>query len=320
MSETVPLRHVFGALFFASLGMLADPGSVADEPGSLLAVIGAVIGVKFVITAGLTRIAGYMPHVAFLVGLGVIQIGEFSFVLADQAALHGIVRDDFLSIVVMAAVITMALTPAALAVGSHALDALGRRFPALRPLEALSADGRAVLAGIQDHAVVAGLGRVGTMVAGSFREQNIPFVSIDIDQRNTERWREMEYITINGSSSSPEVLEAAGIRRARLLVAATGDLASASLTAERAREMNPGLDIVARAHWREEAGRLQKIGVDEVVMPENEAGLEIIRHSLLRFQTELGEAERIVEELRDETTATATEDPDGPVIAGDIRG
>jgi len=304
MSETVPLRHVFGALFFVSLGMFADPGAVADDPVTLLAIIGAVIGVKFVIGAGITWFTGHMPHVAVMVGLGLVQIGEFSFVLADQAARLDIVGEEFLSVTVMAAVITMALTPAVLTTGSRALDALGRPFPSLRPYRPISEEEQARLRGMESHAILAGLGRVGSMVAGSFHDQGIPFVGIDIDPRIVDRWQEMDCDMIIGSSSSPDVLAAARVKDARLLVVATGDVAAASVTVERAREMNPALDIVVRAHWQEDGERLKSLGVDEVVWPENEAGLEIIRHSLLRFQGVPREVEQIVEELREEAIAT----------------
>lgn len=310
MSETVPLRHVFGALFFVSLGMFADPGAVADDPTTLLAIIGAVIGVKFVVGAGITWVTGHMPHIAVMVGLGLVQIGEFSFVLADQAARLGIVGEEFLSVTVMAAVITMALTPAVLTAGSRALDALGRPFPALRPFRTPADEEQARLRGMQSHAVVAGLGRVGSMVASSFHDQGIPFVGVDIDPRVCDRWQAADCDMVIGSSASPEVLDAARVKDARLLVVATGDLAAASVTVERAREMNPALDIVVRAHWQEDGERLRGLGVNEVVWPENEAGLEIIRHSLLRFQGVPREVETIVEELREEAITPRDDDED----------
>ncbi len=313
LSDTVPLKDVFGALFFVSLGMLADPASLTDSPGTLFAIVGTVVGIKLLVIVGLTRAAGYIPYFAVLVGMGAAQMGEFSFVLAERGASLGILDDDLLSVIVMSAVITMALTPALFAVGTRSLETLGRPFPAFRPYRLDQPQEPAGPTKQRGHAVIAGLGRVGSLVATSFAERGIPFVAIDLDPRVVIRWRTAGHQAVNGSSSSLEVLEAASLNDANLLVIATGDLRAAYLTAEHARKMNPDLDIVVRAHWQEESERLRALGVDEVVLPENEAGLEMVRHSLLRFQTELAETEEAVETLRDSvTTQHEADDPGKP--------
>jgi CPA2 family monovalent cation:H+ antiporter-2 len=303
LAETVPLKDVFGALFFVSLGMLADPGSITGSPVAVFAIVGTVVGVKLLVLAGVTRVAGYLPYFAILVGIGAGQMGEFSFVLAERGTSLGIFSEELLSVIIMSTVITMAATPAFLAIGTRTLEYLGRSHSTLQPYRSDTASLSDVPSARNGHAIIAGLGRVGSLVATSFVERDIPFVAIDLDPRIVAKWRAEGHEIINGSCGSPEVLAVAGVGKARLLVIATGDERAAYLAAEHSRKNNKTLDIIVRAHWREESERLKTVGVNEVVLPENEAGLEMVRHSLLRFHTRLGEAEQAVETLRDSVTS-----------------
>ncbi len=96
---------------------------------------------------------------------------------------------------------------------------------------------------------------------------------------------------VYGDAASPGVLEHAGLERARLLAALVPDAADVEAMVRAALELNPRLDVVARARDAEQVGRLRQAGASEVVQPEFEAGVEVIRHTLQRFGvvgTELG--------------------------------
>ena len=122
------------------------------------------------------------------------------------------------------------------------------------------------------------------------------------------RFRGHRQYGINGSSSSETVLEAARIRYARLMVISTTDPVTGWVSAQNALRLNPKLDIVARVHSREGGERLQRLGVQEVVWPEMEAGLEMLRHSLQRYLTRPGEVDLLVRRLREHLSfGTASE-------------
>jgi len=229
-----------------------------------------------------------------------VQVGEFSFILAESASTMGAVDDDFLSVIILAAVMTMAASAPILTIGSKLLERWGQRIRFLRPYKALErGEGDEIIPRLRGHAVIAGLGRVGALVAQTFRERGIPFIAVELDPHLVRRWRELGCHAMNGSSANEEVLKAVGVKHAKLLILATGDPVSASVTAEHARRLNPTLDIVARVHWREEGDRLKRLNVTEVVWPEMEAGLEILRHSLLLYDTHPHEVTTIVEGLRE---------------------
>ena len=298
LTEVTPLRDVFAALFFASLGMLTDPGFLASEWVSVAVVSGAALALKFVVTAVIVRGFGYLPNTALLSGVGLGQIGEFSFILVAGALTLGVVDQEFHTLVVVSAVLTMAVTPALIAGGSMTVSALSQRLRALRPYRIGYDRAEERPPHFYGHVIICGLGRTGALVASAMQDYDVPFIAVDVDPYALEPWQNEGRYTVQGSSGSAEVLTAARIQQAAILVITTGDPVSVWVTAQHARQMQPDLDIVARVHGRREGERLQELGVREVVWPEMEAGLEILRHSLYRYRTPRDEVDDFVENLR----------------------
>ena len=299
LAEIAPLRDVFGVLFFASLGLLTDPVFIVENYGLVLAIVGSVVAIKFTVTALIVRFAGYLPSTSLLTGIGLGQIGEFSFILVASALTLGVVTHDFSSLIVVSAVLTMAAGPPVITGGSRLITKLSNRFRALRPYRIGDPHGEERPRQLFGHVVICGLGQVGTMVAQELHEHNVPFVAVDLDQRTLMEWRLSGYPTVQGSADRVEVLRAARVPQAGLLVIATGDPVSVELTAQHALDLQPELDIVARVRARTEGEDLQRMGVQEVVWPEMEAGLEMLRHSLNRYRTPDYEVDRVVYQLRE---------------------
>ena len=300
LGEITPLRDTFAALFFVSLGMLTDPVHIMQDPVPVLAVVAVVLVGKFGVTAIIGRVFGYLPHTAMLVGFGMMQIGEFSFLLAATALKLGIVDDELFSLVIVSAVITMALTPGILAGGAATLSSVSSRFRSLRPYRIGHPEFETRPHHMRGHAIVCGLGRVGTLVAQVLSEHHVPFVAIDLDPNLLRQWRERGLTVLHGDSHNERVLEAASVRYARLLVVCVTDPVATWLTAHNALAMNPELDTVVLVRQREEGERLKRLGVGEVVWPELEGALEALRHSLFRYRADETEVEGLVDRLRTE--------------------
>ncbi len=298
LSEVIPLRDIFAAVFFVSLGMLTDPRYVVDHIGLVLIVVTAVMLVKLALIGGLVKVFGYLPYTAMLTGLGMMQIGEFSFFLADAAYLMDIVDLDFLTLIVVSTVITMALTPLVLAGGVMGLEKLGKFVSVFRNYSPAQSTVASRIDDLSSHLVLCGMGNIGMLVAEELREHNIPFVAIELDPHVSQRCLDGGYLVLNGSSTSIANLEHAGIGRARMLIITTGDTRSARDTARRALEINPQLEIVARVRLQQDAEELNRIGVHEVVWPEMEGGQQILRYSLLRYEVDAQEVDTLVAQLR----------------------
>ena len=320
LAEITPLRDTFAAMFFVSLGMLTDPVHIMEDPMPVVAIVAAVLIGKFVVTAVIGRAFGYLPHTAVLVGLGMVQIGEFSFLLAATALQLEIVGDDLFSLVVVSAVITMALTPGILSGGATALSTAGARFRAFRPYRFGRPEFETRIHHMRGHAVVCGLGRVGTLVAEALHEHHVPFIGIDLDPNLLRQWRERGLTVLHGDSHNEHVLEAASVRHARLLVVCVTDPVSTWLTTHNALAMNRDLDTVVLVRQREEGERLRRLGVAEVVWPELEGALEALRHSLYRYRTGAAEVEELVDSLRTELRFRRLEDAEIDVKPPDQSG
>ena len=308
LAEVAPLRDVFAALFFASLGMLTDPVFIVDNYASVLAVIGAAVVIKFVVTAIIVRVSGYLPSTSLLTGVGLGQIGEFSFILVAGALALGVVDQSFHSLIVVSAVLTMAAGPPGIAGGTRLVNLLSRRFRVLSPYRIGDPHSEERPRQTFGHVVICGLGRVGSLVAQELRQHDVPFTVVDLDPRTLDEWRSNGYHTVLGSSDREEVLRAARVPQAGMLVITTGDPVSVEMTAYRALQLQPELDIVARVRARSEGEDLQRMGVQEVVWPEMEAGLEIVRHSLSRYRTPDYEVDRVIYQLRERLSFVVPDD------------
>ena len=300
LSEVVPLRDTFSALFFVSLGMLVDWTYLANNLWLVAATAAFAVAVKFVLVAVLMRSFGYLAYTAVLTGLGVVQIGEFGFLLAESASGQGIVDSNFLTLIVVSAVVTMGLTPAIMAGGHKALESMGQRFTVLRPYGAETERIRDAGAPAEDHVVICGLGRLGSLVAQNLEAQGIPYSAIDLNPAIAGQYRRRGQHVINGSVSSEVVLEAAGVGRARIMVISTGDFASTWVAAQHALKMNPDLDIVVRVRWRDEAERFIRLGVRGVVWPQMQASLEMLRRIFMGYADSPDQANSMIEQIREE--------------------
>jgi CPA2 family monovalent cation:H+ antiporter-2 len=295
LGEIIPLRDVFGLVFFASAGMLLDPTYLLENPVAVLAAVLFVIVIKAGTIGGLTRAFGYGGPAPWLVGLGLAQVGEFSFLIARTGVGSGALSQEQYGMALTMTLVTMMLSPSL----SRLADALYGGWLRLRPgivkLEAYNLPDATT-----DHVVVVGYGRSGKAATTVMREVGVPFVVIEIDHALAEAAREIGVATVWGDSSHAEVLEAAGVRRARLMLVAVSDAVSSRVSIEKARTMNPELRIVARALYPEHLAELANLGVYEAVQPEMEAGLEMVRQVLSHYGTPPGEIQRFTEAVRDD--------------------
>ncbi|MGH7566660.1 MAG: cation:proton antiporter [Gemmatimonadota bacterium] len=295
LGEIIPLRDVFGLVFFASAGMLLDPSYLLENPLVVVAAVGFVIVLKAGVVGGLTRAFGYGGPAPWLVGLGLAQVGEFSFLIARTGVGSGALSEEQYGMALTLTLMTMMLSPGL----SRLADALYAGWCRLRPLRA-RVETFNLPEELGGHVVVVGYGRSGKAAATVMRQVGVPFVVIEIDHVLAEAAREQGLATVWGDTSHAEVLEAAGVRRARLMLVAVSDAVSARVAVEKARAMNPELRIVARALYPEHLAELANLGVYEAVQPEMEAGLEMVRQVLSHYGTPAAEVQRFTDAVRDD--------------------
>lgn len=301
LSDIIPLRDLFGLLFFASVGMLLDPTYLLANIWVILTVVAVVAAGKALIFGVVVRGFGYGKIIPWAVGFGLFQVGEFAFVLARVGVSSNSISNDLYSLVLTVAVVTMLLTPIVSRFATPIYEWRRKRFPE-EPLQLINIPE----AGLHDHIVIAGGGRVGTHVANVLQQMDIPFVTLEIDQRRFENNQNAGYPIIYGDATYPVVLESAAIEEAKLLIVTVPSIAEVQAIIRHARQAHPDLHIVARAEGSEAATQLNNMGIYEVVQPHFEASLEIVRQALLHFDVPDTDIRTLADQSRQIQLAPAT--------------
>jgi len=302
LADIVPLRDIFATLFFVSLGMLVDLDFAVANPAMVGGVVAIIILGKFVICSFIPWLFGYGGKTMLFVGSGLFQIGEFSFILAALALDEGIISNDLYSLTLTSAAITILLTPFGLILASALYYRLsqGVRFSRLFASRLDLGSPSEEKEELSSHVVICGCGRVGRNLGRVLERRNLSRLVIDIDPRVIESLRARGVPAVYGDASNPHILAQARLEKARVMVVTFADPMATELALKNALRINPKLYVVARVHGDEEAEVLRDMGVAELVRPDFEAGLEIIRHTLHRFGLTTHEIQYIVNTLRDE--------------------
>jgi CPA2 family monovalent cation:H+ antiporter-2 len=298
LSDVIPLRDIFGLLFFVSVGMLLDPYFLIDNLSVILLVVLMVATGKAVIFGGLSRIFGYRNVVPLAVGLGLFQIGEFSFVLARVGIATNSISNDLYALILTTAIVTMIMTPAVSSLTAP-IYALQKRWFWREPIETINLP----KGGLTDHVVIAGGGRVGLYVAQVLQRLGLAFVVIEMNYRRVTQAKEKGFPVIYGDASQEVVLDAARIQHACLVLITTPAIIVTRTIVDQVRIAHPTVHIVARADELEQMETLHDRGVYEVVQPEFEAGLEITRQALLHLNISATEIQRFTDAVRREQYA-----------------
>ncbi|MFZ0242592.1 MAG: cation:proton antiporter [Desulfobacterales bacterium] len=298
LSDIIPLRDLFGLLFFTSVGMLLDPVFLLKHLWEVLFLVVAVGMGKGLIFAFIVRIFNYGNVIPLAVGLGLFQIGEFSFVLARVGLTTNSIDSDLYALVLDSAILTMILTP--LISGQTArIYAVKKRWFRHETVESVNMPD----AGLARHVVIVGGGRVGFQIARILKRFGMPFVIVDLDHRRFEQAKTAGMAVVYGDAGQEAVLEAARVKDAALLVLTIPGLVSARMVVEQSRRMNSGLTIVARTSGPDYFDSLKEAGVSAVVLPEFEGSLEMTRQSLLHLRVPPTEIQRYTDTARQELYA-----------------
>jgi CPA2 family monovalent cation:H+ antiporter-2 len=297
VAEVLPLRDLFASLFFVSVGMLINPGALLSDLAALaLLTVAVVVGKVLVVTAAVLAL-GMPGRVALMAGLALAQVGEFSFVLARIGVDRGAVPQRVFDLTLAVAVATIVLTPALLRAAPVLLRLLrgapvvGRRFD--DPIGSDPAADR-----LARHVVICGFGRVGRELADALDANATPYLVIEYNPALVRDLRARGVPVLYGDASNPAVLEHAHLERALMLAVLVPDTNTSELVTRRARALDPDLDVLARATSADGVARLRRAGATEVVQPEFEAGVEVIRHALRRCGVESPRLEHLTADRR----------------------
>jgi CPA2 family monovalent cation:H+ antiporter-2 len=294
-----PLRDMFAALFFVSVGMLLNPQFLFSHWLMVIIVVGATVIGKAVITLipvfALTR----QVRVSLFSGLGLAQIGEFSFVLATLGSSRGLIPPEISAVLVTVALVTILLTPALFESVEPLYRWLNRaawssRLINLEP----AAEQKMYHRGVPARVLVLGYGRVGRYVSDALKAKDVPHLVVEYDAKSVERCRRKGIPVMFGDASSLTVLERARPQDAELAVVALPEAGMTEVAIRNLKSLSPGIQVVARVHRGPFIPRIRAAGADAVIHAEFEASTEMIRQGLDRLGIPDPEVDDYLERVR----------------------
>ncbi len=313
LSEILPLKTIFNAVFFVSVGMLLDVQFVLQYPLLLIGVTLAVLGLKFILATSSLLALGYPIRISAATGLVLAQIGEFSFVLERAGRAAGLTPGGFgeigSQIFIAVSVLLMLLTPGFLKI-SGSLGELLAKTPLKHIGKKPKEDQNTIKAELEDHVILIGYGPAGRNLARVLKETGIPFIVIEMNPKSVEEMRKEGLNAVYGDATRTPILEHANVYKAKLCVIAINEPASSPTIIKLAKYLNPTIQVIVRTRYLAEASILEEVGADKVVPEEMETTVRLFSSVLSAYYVPDEEIHQHIEELRKE---------DYQIMRGSIR-
>ncbi len=317
-ADALPMRDAFAVLFFVSVGMLFDAAAVLHQPLLMFLLLTVILIAKPLTALIIVWALRYSFRSAITVAIALAQIGEFSFLLADEAIRHQFMSEEGRSLLVVCAIVSITLNPLlfrAIVPLEHWLRArpqfwqrLSQRAEAggmetnkqvvaqLTPSDQHSTEAPA------HRAVIVGYGPVGRTAAAILQNFGIEPIVIDLNLDTVRELTASNRLAIYGDATRRDILEAAGIQFSKYLLVTTPEVLVRTLVIINAKELNPDLLVFARARYVNERAWLEEIGATQICIEEAEAAVgladlilrevganeERVREEIARVHKQLG--------------------------------
>ena len=275
-SEALPMRDAFAVLFFVATGMQLDPGRLAATLPLVALTLAAVFVVKPLVALVLVLRFGYSAKTALAVALGLAQLGEFSFMVAALGAKLGVLPAEAGQSLVVAAMVTITASPVLQTLVPKLAGPLARfeRADGPRSVGRSETDPRL-------RVVVVGYGPIGRSLTALLRESGLVPTVIDLDHERVAELKRAGVDAVYGDASQRAILERAGAARSHTLVYTASTPPEAVIRT--ARELHPGLVVMARTGYLRDVSAVAAAGASEVIPAEGEVALAIVERVLGRL-------------------------------------
>jgi len=298
-AEIRPLRDILAGLFFVSLGMLADFGTIMGQLPLILAVTIVLIIVKSIVAAGALWIVSTPLRVAVTAGIGLAQIGEFSFILGRSGLDEGLLSSGQWQVLLASSIATMVVTPALVAIAPRVGLWMATRFGG-QAKQAELIDGEHEH--LSNHVVILGFGVGGRLLGRGLRQLAVPYMILDLNGATVRASRREGESIFYGDATNEDALRGAGVERARAIVAVLSDPYASIRAVTAIRAVNATVPIIVRTRYRGEAEAMLRLGATVAVAEEMEASLEVVAQVFARLDVPGNVIEVLVDGYRRESS------------------
>jgi glutathione-regulated potassium-efflux system ancillary protein KefC/glutathione-regulated potassium-efflux system protein KefB len=295
-ADLEPFKGLLLGLFFIAVGMSVNLGLVAEAPLRVVVITAGLMAAKGLVLYVLGRLsAAPLAVQAKALALVMLAGGEFAFVLFPIAVDAGLIGRALSELLVLSVTLSMLLSPFLLIADDRWLS---------RWFAASAAPAYDQVVPDQHRVVIAGFGRFGQIVARILRARGIPFTALEISQTQVDFVRRFGNRIFYGDASRPEMLRAAQVDKAEVLVIAVDDQDASVRIAEFARLHFPDVKVFARVRNRQHAFRMMELGVPYIVRETYVSSLEMAEQVLEWLGDEPAAARRSVALFRAHDEAT----------------
>ncbi len=292
-SDIAPFRDILLGLFFISVGMLLDFHFMLGHIGLVLALLVGFVLFKALVIAVLTRLFGYETGVGIRTGIILAQAGEFSFVLLALGLEQNLIGGDELQIVLAASLISMIIAPFIIQKNGRIARKLAKNYS--KNSAQIVDEIEHSTANLKDHVIICGYGRSGQYLGRFLKEENIPFIALDIDPARVQDAAAAGEHVVYGDAGRRIVLEAAGGARAKALIVSYADTRASMKVLHVAQEAYPALPVIVRTYDDADMDAFREAGATEVVPEVLEGSLMLASHALVLLGVPLN---RVVKRIR----------------------
>ena len=275
MSDLIPPREALASLFFVSVGMLLNVSDILQQAISTIGLLCLILIGKFSIILGTALILRLPLRVGILSATTLCQIGEFSFILLKAAQGTDLLGNPLSHNLLMAIVLSMLLTPMAIAFGPH-LAGSAARVPWLNRLLDAEPPGVDAQEPHSEHVIIAGFGWTGRRVCSALQREDVAYIAVDRNPDKVHEAHDAGVRAVLGDVSQREVLEEVGCRRARLVVVDIKVTSAAESVVRAIRATAPDVPIIALIQYEMDRDFLQRAGASDVVTVEATASSVIV--------------------------------------------
>jgi CPA2 family monovalent cation:H+ antiporter-2 len=275
VADILPFRDYFASIFFISIGMLLKTDYFWLHWPLLIGLTTVLALLKTGLVTVTAAVLRYPVRTALLSGLALAQVGEFSFLLADQGARFSLIAGDTFQAFINTSILTMVATPFIMQVAPWFAD----RIHLPRP----DSSGQANICSLTGHTIIAGYGLNGRNLARTLRATRIPYTVLEVNADTIRKARDEGEPIIYGDITREDVLVRAGADCARVIVFAISDFSATRMAIRFVRSINPSIFILVRTRYSTEVDELLKLGADQVIAEEFETSIEIFSRVLHEY-------------------------------------
>jgi monovalent cation:H+ antiporter-2, CPA2 family len=282
VADILPLRDCFSGIFFISIGMLLNLGLLSQDLRITLLELLLMIGIKSLVLFAVFWWLYRSIRLGVVLGLGLAQIGEFSFVLAKAGINFKLLSPGDGQIFLAASILSMMATPFLIQwvhAWSFGFEGLFKDIGFNRS----TSGGANETASATGHVIVVGYGLNGQNLARVLKEVGIPYRVLEMDPDLVRSAKAGGEPIAFGDGTRPEILQQVGIENARVLVVAISDPAATARLVSQARRLRTDLYIIVRTRYVAEIDRLYRLGANQVIPEEFETSVEIFARVLQEY-------------------------------------